>query len=305
MLWLIAALSSYLILAVIFLIDKYLLSAGLPNPKVYAFYVGILGISVLLLTPFVNFYVPAFPQLMLCFFAGAFFLLGLIGFYKTLRISEASRAVPAVGGMTPIFTLFLIYLFSKGKETLGFWDLISFSLLILGTVLINYEGGKISRKSLGLAAFSAFLFSFSFVLTKYVYLSQGFWSGYIWIRISGAIAAIFLFLLSKEVKEEIFKKKDRLIAFSSRKSLVLFISNQLFGVTANILQNIAFFLVPLLYVALINALQGIQYLFLFILTLIMSLIFPRIIKEKISRKIIIQKSFATILICGGVAILAI
>ena len=47
MLWLIAIISAYLLLAVVALIDRYLL-AGKPDPKVYAFYVGLLSLLLLL-----------------------------------------------------------------------------------------------------------------------------------------------------------------------------------------------------------------------------------------------------------------
>ena len=72
--WLIAAIFSSLILAVVFLVDKYLLAGPIPGPKVYTFYVGILGISVLFLIPFVGFYVPGIEQIALSFCAGIIFI---------------------------------------------------------------------------------------------------------------------------------------------------------------------------------------------------------------------------------------
>ena len=55
MTWLLITLTSYLIFAVVFLIDKYLLVSSIRNPKVYAFYIGVLGIGGLLLIPFIDF----------------------------------------------------------------------------------------------------------------------------------------------------------------------------------------------------------------------------------------------------------
>jgi len=48
---------------------------------------------------------------------------------------------------------------------------------------------------------------------------------------------------------------------------------------------------------------GTEYAFLLILTVILSLKFPRFLEEKISRKILVQKIFAIILIGAGLAIL--
>lgn len=307
--WLIAAIFSYLILAVVFLVDKHLLTGKIQNPKVYAFYVGTLGILVLLFIPFTNFSVPTLPQISISFLAGAFWIIGLIWFYKALKLFETSRVVPAIGGLTPLFSLTLIYIFSKGKETLNGSDFLAFLFLILGTVLITYENSRISLKSLSISGAAAFLFSLSFVLTKYVYLSQDFLNGYIWIRIGGFLAALCLLFLSKDIKKEIFRKKINyssfISGFSLSKTAIVFTLNQGAGVVASILQNIAFFLAPLIYVALINALQGVQYAFLLVLTLIISLKFPNIMREKISRKIISQKLLAVVFIGVGLIFLAI
>jgi len=71
-----------------------------------------------------------------------------------------------------------------------------------------------------------------------------------------------------------------------------------------VLQNWAVALAPLIYLAFINALQGVQYVFLLIFTAFLSLKLPQILKEEISRKIISQKIIAILLIGGGLAILA-
>jgi len=299
--WLLAAILSYLIFALVVLIDKYLLAGPIPSPKVYVFYIGALGILVLFLAPFVGFSVPQPSQIILSLLAGAIFIYGLFWFYKALRDFEASRVVPAIGGILPLFTLGLVYIFSAGKETLGYFEFFAFILLILGSILITYERSKkISFQSLRISAIAAFFLALSFVLTKYVYLAQPFWSGFIWIRIGSFLMAIFFFLLFKEIREEIFKKK---VSFKKR-TIGIFLSNQAMGAGAGILQNWAIFLAPLVYVAIINALQGIQYAFLLVFIIFLSLKFPKILKEEISRKLLLQKIIAILLIGGGLVLLA-
>lgn len=298
--WLIVIISAYFIFAVVNLVDKYLLAGPIPDPKVYTFYIGVLGVLVLFLAPFVGFSVPQPSQIILSLLAGAIFIYGLFWFYKALRDFEVSRVVPAIGGILPLFTLGLIYIFSAGKETLGYFEFFAFILLILGSILITYERGKkISFKSLQISAIAAFFLALSFVLTKYVYLAQPFWSGFIWIRIGGFLMAIFFFLLFKEIREEIFKKK---VSFK-KKTIGVFLSNQAMGAGASILQNWAIFLAPLAYVAIINALQGINYAFLLVFIIFLSLKFPQILKEEISKKILFQKIIAILLIGAGLSIL--
>jgi len=77
------------------------------------------------------------------------------------------------------------------------------------------------------------------------------------------------------------------------------------GAGANILQNWAIALAPLAFVAVISALQGVQYVFLLIFAVLLSLKSPQILKEEISRKILFQKVIAILLIAGGLTLLVI
>jgi len=298
--WLIVAISAYLILAIVYLVDKYLLAGPIPNPKVYVFYIGVLGILFLILAPFLGFHIPEPSQIVLSLAAGAFFIYGLFWFFKALQLFEPSRIVPAVGGFLPFFTFLLIFIFSGGKETLTPWEFVAFILLIAGSVLITYQKTKkITPKSLQIAAIAAFLLAVYFVLMKHVYLEQPFWSGFFWIRIGAFLMAIVFFLMS-EVRSELLKTKTSL----QKKTATIFLSNQAAGASANVLQNWAVALAPLACVAFINALQGIQHAFLLIFATLLSLKFPQILKEAISREVIFQKIIAILLIGGGLALLA-
>lgn len=319
MTWLLITISFYFIFSIVSLVDKYLLGGRIPSPKVYTFYVGALGVLVLFLLPFVGFEIPVFPQIVLALFAGAIYIFALFWFFKGLQLFEASRIVPAIGGLVPLFTLGLTCLFSWGKETLSFLDIIALLLLVFGSILIASERAReISWGSLKLSILVAFLFSLSFVLTKYVYLAQPFWNGFIWKSIGGFLMATCFFIFFPEIKKEIFKnrtsegsegKEEGKTLFFRRekfpkKTTAIFITNQAAGAGANILQNWAIALAPLAYVAIINALQGVQYVFLLIFTIFLSLKLPQIVKEEISKGILFQKIVAILFIGLGLVILA-
>ena len=298
--WLLITISSYLILAIVSLVDKYLLTSSIPNPKVYTFYIGILGILVFLLVPFVGFYIPEISQIILALLAGVVYIYALFWLFKTLRLFETSRVIPAIGGIIPLFTFGLIYILSSGKEILSFPEIIAFILLIFGSILITLERKKlISFRSFQFSILTAFLFSLAFVLTKYVYLAQSFWNAFIWMRIGGFLLVLAFFIFAPEIKKEIFRKRE----YFPKKTVLIFFSNQAAGAVAYILQNWAIFLVPLIYVPIINALAGTQYLFLFIFAIFLSLKFPKILKEEVSKEIIIQKIIAILLIGTGLVLL--
>jgi drug/metabolite transporter (DMT)-like permease len=301
MLWLVATISAYFILAIVFLVDKYLLTGPVSNPKVYSFYVGVLGGLAALLIPFVGFSLPTASQTALSLAAGAFFVISIYWFYKAISLFEVSRVTPAVGGFLPVFTFLLVFFLSKGQEQIGFLELLSFILLVLGGFLITYQKDKkISLACLKISALSAFFLALFFVLSKYVYLELPFWTGLIWMKIGGFLLAL-LFLFSKAVREEIFSRKKAL----PKKTAGVFLVNQAAGAGANILENFAVALAPLAFLPIINALQGVQYVFLLLFVVLISLKAPKLFKEEISKKAMLQKISATLLIILGLAALAI
>ncbi|MFA4998710.1 MAG: hypothetical protein WC514_01700, partial [Candidatus Paceibacterota bacterium] len=268
--------------------------------KTYSFYVGILGAIVIILIPF-GFFFPPLSQIFLAFSAGALFVLALYLYYSLVKEFEVSRIAPAIGGLVPIISLLLIFLFSQGQEVVSLKNIVSFSLLIFGSVLIVIEKSKnIFGKSLIFSLGAAFYFALYFVLAKFVYTHLGFINGFIWIRIGGFLMALF-FLFSKEVRSQIFIKPKP----SGLKTTAIFLGNQIVGGLGSFLQNWAIALTPLVFVAFINALQGLQYVFLLFFTVLFSFKLPSILKEEFSRKIIIQKIVAILLIGGGLFLLVI
>jgi drug/metabolite transporter (DMT)-like permease len=309
--WLTVTIISYFLFAAVVLADKYILSSSVPNPKVYVFYVGALGTLALLLIPFpfTHFQIPGILPVVLGILAGTTFICSIFWFYKGLSLFEASRMAPAVGGLTPFFTLGLIFLFSGGKERISFVDMAAFLVLVAGSTLMVSEKSKfINLKSLRISAASAFFGSLSFVLSKYLYsaVPSSFWTAYILKAMGATLGAVIVFAIFKEVRQEVLKTKPQggLGKKFSLKPTALFLGNQSVGATANILQNWAIALAPLPFVAFINALQGTQYVFILVFSIIISLKFPKIIKEAVSKGIVLQKICAILLIGAGLALLA-
>ncbi len=299
MLWLFVIISAYFIFAVNSLIDNYLL-AGPPNPKSYAFYVGLLGGTVLILAPFVGFSIPSKTQIFLSLVAGSCYIIALFCLYTGLEYFEPSRIIPSIGGILPLFTFLLVFILSKGEAILAGKGILAFFLLIVGSVLISLEEKKrISLGSFKISLLSAFFFALTFVLSKYIYLNQPFWSGFIWMRIGGVLCAL-CFLLSTKFRREIFSEK---LSFQ-QKTTPLFLANQGAGAVGFILQNFAISLAGLSYLPFINALQGVQYVFLFFLAIIFSRKFPLASEEKLTKRNLLQKIISIGIIGTGLAILA-
>ncbi len=298
MLWLFVAILAYLIFALVSLGDRFLL-LGAPEPKTYTFYVGLLGIISVVLIPFVGFSVPPLGLLVFCFLAALNYILFLYLMYSAIEKYEVSRIIPAVGALVPLMSFLIIFLIS-GVSSLGLKGIISFLLLVVGSVIVNADYSKaFSLKSLKICFVIALFASLGFIFSKYAFINIPFWTAFIWTRIFAFIIALF-FILSLTVKKEIFGKKKSF----TKKATVLFIIVQIFGALAFVLQNWAIALAGFAYLPIVNALQGVQYLFLFILAFLISLKIPKAVEEDFSGKAIAQKALAMGIMVAGFILLA-
>ncbi|MCB9802581.1 EamA family transporter [Candidatus Nomurabacteria bacterium] len=302
--WIIIAIAAYLILAIVNLADKFLLENLVPSTKTYAFLVGVLGAIVVVLAPWFLEW-PGFFLLLGNLIVGALFPIALLLLYHALKIGDASKIIPLIGGMMPVFTILLALLF-LGEVFTGLQWLALF-LLLLGTVLLAWlpSGHSLWTKVLiwfGLvkqknaiailtALGASFIFAVFFVGTKYLYLDQSFFSAFIWIRFGTLLFSLSL-LIPKKIRAEIFKGLKRL----KNKKSILFFGNQGLAAVGFLLQNYAVFLGS---VALVSALQGVQYSFLLILGGLISVFYPKLLQEDISKGVIIQKIVAVSLISLG------
>ncbi len=297
--WIVVVIIAHILNAINFIVDKLLLSKFVRSPVVYAFMIGSLGMAVVVAFPWA-WYLPSGAQLAVDAMAGASLILALLFFFKALQIGEASRVPPLVGGLIPIFTFVLSYFFLG--ERLSSRELIAFLLLLVGSVLITIMKSKSEKKQALIkkgyfyAVAAGLLFAISFVLTKYAYLEQEFLSAFIWIRF-GSFAVVLFFLLSSDRRQQI----KTAFQGASRKVRAVFIGNQILGAAAFLLLNYA---ISLASVSLINALQGVQYVFLILAMAVLVKVFPRFFTEKITREIVIQKVIAIILIGAGLSLIA-
>ncbi|KKU94315.1 MAG: hypothetical protein UY26_C0002G0097 [Candidatus Jorgensenbacteria bacterium GW2011_GWA1_48_13] len=301
--WLWITIIAYAILGLVSVVDRYLLSGPLPNPRAYTFYVGSLGMLVFLLTPFFGLENLPLNLLGVAFLSGFLFVAALFFLYSGLNKFEASRVVPAMGGLVPIFTLLFSFFILRGGAVVG-WDWLAFVFLISGSIAITIERGKkITLPSLKFAAGAALFFALSFVFAKYVYLAASFWSPFVWMRVGGFIFAAGIFVFSADLRRMLFTKKIR-EPKERKKTTAVFLGNQVLGAGGSVLQSFAIFLAPALYVAFVNALEGLIYVFVLIYTAAISIFFPHLIEEIFTKKTAFQKAAATVLILVGIMILS-
>ncbi len=320
--WLLIATISYFINAGVYVADKFLLSKKIHSSISYAFFVGIWSIFnfvILIFDP----WLPNLREFGLDVSAGLLFLITLVVWYKALHQSEATRVVPIVGALVPIFSFMLSYIFLG--ETLGEQQLLAFLILICGGVLISVKhtrfyylkevGEKVrsifgdvfgafqvelrpTRRLIFNSTAAALLFASYYVLIKYIYMNQPFIGSFVWSRLGTFIGTIIILFVPEWRRLIILHQKGQ----KSPKNLSFFISVRLLAALAFIMLNWA---ISLGNVALINSLQGVQYLFLIGLVLFLSSRFPKILEEELGGGVLVQKFIGASLVCTGLYMLLI
>lgn len=293
--WIFIIIIAYFLNAAATAVDKFLLKEKIPNPAVYAFIISALSLLALVLAPF-GFQLASAAQIALALLAGVIFTFALLYMFKAAAINEISRVTPFIGGTQPVFSLILAALIIG--ERLSIISLSGIGLLVAGTFVISWQKGKAAKKSYFYALTASFLFALSYVLSKQVFNDQGFVSGFIWTRIGAAIGALLLLIIIpgtwKFLVEEFRKPK--------KQTSGLLALGQICGAISAILVFYAISISPS--VAVINATRGLEYVFLLVIVLLLSGRYPKLLEEKITPKILLQKFAATALIILGLVVLA-
>lgn len=293
--WLSITLLSYLCFAVNGVIDKFLLSKTSFHPGVYAFLISVLGLLGFLLVPFGA--SPPADHWGLMIFAGVIFIYALFFFFAALKILEASRTLPLTGTLVALFSLAIAIYFGEHFNTN---QSAAFILLVVGGILISFETDRrLDDQTWGwfFAVAAAICYAVGFYALKLTYTNVGFLPGFVWTRLGGLAGGLTL-LAIPEVRRGI---RLLFLPISKQESsrpprLGLVIAGQGIGALGSFLQNYA---IALGSVALINALQGTQYVFLFLMTTALSFHFPQILNEKQNVGVLAQKIVAIAMIAVG------
>lgn len=301
--WVLISVIAYFLSGANSVIDKYLLHRSIPHPLVYAFYVGIFSIFSVIIAPF-GLVWPGVEHFLYAIGVGVIFLGALVAFFIALKADEASRIVALVGGATPGFILVLsIFVFGVTPTHREF---LALALLVFGTVVISTRRNQKCSliefhkhecvQSTEIALLAAFLFALFFVSAKFVFNSQEFISGFVWTRVGSFLGAILL-LFIPFVRRQIFHTTKTV----KTKTGALFVINKTLAGVAFFLLNYA---IAIGNITLVNALEGVKYLFILAIMLIITRKLPTVLAEEITPFVLIQKTVAVVSIALGLVVLS-
>ncbi len=306
--WLLVALIGNALLAIVGVMDKYILSKSVVKPIIFVFYSSIIVLPFFLLLPF-GIKMPAVQTDYLIFAVSGFcFVLGLWTMYIGIQKSEISHIGPLIGAAAPFFILFFSRIFLG--ENLTPYHLLAATILIIGSLVISFDQSAQQlaskgplrgwRRGLEWGVVAGLFFAVSHVAAKYAYDAYGFYNGFVLTKLPIGIFGLAL-IINPSIRA-IFSKKEQTITekAASKKRLVLIAVDLAFGVMGSVLLQYAMAIGS---VSLVNALAGVQYAILIVVVALMSKFFPKIIKESFTKKEIIQKAIAVFIISVGLFLL--
>lgn len=310
--WIEVALFGYFFNAVAAIFDKYLLAERIKAPAVYAFFVSLFSLFVLPVVYFTFLFfswrVAGFFDFQLFFnwrttgiflLSGVLFLYGLVALYIAVKGNEISRISPLVGTVVSFVAIGSGFFPGTFSETaFSLVHILALILLIGGGLLVSFDLPLRKGEYIPLTVIVAGVaMGASLLLLKYGYTETNFVSGLIWSRIGMFLAGLSL-LLVPVYRGQILNEVG---AFSgvSRSTVhtgAVFVLNKVCAGSATFLIIYATYLGP---VSFVQALSGMQYVFLLLLALPLSLRYPAVFGEKMYFFDWFQKVCAIIIIGLG------
>jgi len=279
--------------------DKYLLSKYFKGGGVGALMVfsSIVGLCLL---PFIYLLHPEVissfnSKFLLISFNGFFYVLALLPYFYALKKDETSVSA-ALFQMIPIFSYILAYVVLG--ETLRSSQLLGGLIVILGSVLItldltDHKKVKFKKEIFGLMVLSCLFFAVNFLFFKFYAIQYDFWVTSFWEYIGFAVfASLLLVFVAPYRKEFINVLKKNSLAVIAVNGV-----NEIINIVAKVSFNVASLLTP---ITLIWIVDGLQPFFIFIYGVLLTVFFPHLGKENISKKILAQKIVAILVMFVGV-----
>lgn len=288
--WAAFTLVASLLWAIVGVIDKHVMDSEIRDPVVSTFFFGVASFIILSSISLImgNVLLPLDVTAM-SIVSGAVYGTGIFFYYGALRSEEVSKVMPIVL-LSPLFVLILAAVFLGEMLTPSRYA--GAFLLVIGAVLVsvNHRAGHGIRTVLGIALLSAVMFSLRDFFVKMATLQAGFWPVLFWASFGWLMVSAALF----SVHHPKIRKKARMginhLALSGGLSACAFLA-----FTAAISSG---------FVSLVSALHSIQALMVFLLALLLTELWPSVVKEDVKRSAVELKLLAiAVIIIGSFLIL--
>ncbi len=306
--WLLLATLGQFVNAIVAILDKYIVSDEkvLPRPFVYAFYsclftgfwvvvflLGFVpGLKDVGIPSIENVTRPNIQVVSMSFLSAYTFFMALVSMYEALKKSDASDIMPAIGAISAIATFGMSFLLLGTQLTSNFiWGIL---FLSSGTYLLSRV--RFTKDMIPLLFHSGLFFALHYIAMKGLFLETNFDNGFFWSRVALVLFALSL-LLVPMYADKIFSQTK---VTTQRTGIIVLATKLLAGVAAFLLLKAT----AQGDVAVVQALDGLKFVFIILLGLIVGKFLPHSAGEnEFDFKTIIRKSLYIGIITLGFVIL--
>lgn len=292
--WIVLSLLSGLLMAMVNLIDRYVLTRLVKKAMIPLFILGLIGLGPGLLILLVKGgFELAWPHLLLGVGAGFAFLAMSYFYFRAAQVEEISRVVPLFY-LAPIFvTAAAVFLLG---ETLSVRACFGIAALIAGAALISSRWPLKIRPSRAfrLMVLAAAAMAVYTVAAKYLLRFADFWTVLAISRIGMAIGLVpFFFGYWSELKSALSGRRGLKVAGLMAGNEGIALAGSLFFIMAAARGPIA----------VVNAVASTQPFFVFALSLVVTMIRPGLLGEDLGWRNLAFKFAAILVMFAGLVLL--
>jgi drug/metabolite transporter (DMT)-like permease len=294
--WLVFAFSGPILWAASTHIDKYLVERYFKdsNVAVLLIFTALVGLITL---PFIWFLVPGVADVgpanaALMAFSGLLYMGAMLFYLRALQSEEASVVAPFFQA-APLFGFVLGYVVLG--ETLSPAELTGGALIIGGTVLVSLRSdlhkSKFNGRLAALMLACALSLAVSSLIFKIFALRDEFWPTTFWMFVGEALFGAALLAIASY-------RRQFLDLLRQNPGAVLSINatNELINLGGGLGTRFALVLAPL---SLVQAIGSTTTLFVFGFGVVLSIFFPALGRENLSRRELLHKGLAAVLVAAG------
>ncbi|OGH67445.1 MAG: hypothetical protein A3J66_02685 [Candidatus Magasanikbacteria bacterium RIFCSPHIGHO2_02_FULL_47_14] len=303
--WFFLALLGYFFLAIVFVLDKFILTRSVQQPVVYAFYSTIFMFGAIILWPFGAELLQG-QDWAVAALSGLAFGFGLWAMFLAVKRGEASHVNPFIGSVVSIGTFALAALYLG--ESLKSLQVLGMLVLVFATFLLSV---RLTKNGLGLykgfawALVAGLLFAVSHTAAKYIYEAYPFLTGFMWTRVfTGVVGLVCLY--SSHVRRSFVRpsrgrtmERCKNCGFGKKHAVGTVITDKVAGIVGVVLIQYA---IARGSVTLVNAMIGLQYAFMFLLIYLLTRFAPRVFHEKFAPREVSFQIVAIALVILGSAL---
>jgi drug/metabolite transporter (DMT)-like permease len=298
--WFLIALGAPILWAVVNIADDYLVSKYSQKEKerssgglvLFSSLIGlVVAFFIFLFTNGV--WTVSFIDKVLLFITGGLTIVWIILYLYALEIEDISAIVPWFL-VVPIFGYFLGYIFLG--ETLTKYQIIGAVIVLLGALVnsIDFSGEKrkLKKRPVFYMILACIAIAVSGVIFKFVTIEGSFWVSSFWEYLGLGVFGVIIYIFVPKYRSEFHYMRK----IGGIKILSVNIISELMSIVGNLMTNFALLLAPVTMVYLVSSFQPAIVL---IFTILGTKFLPHIITENISKKVLIPKILAIVVMIIG------